>query len=144
MPTLSIVIPAYNEERFIGTLLEQIQAVDLAPLGVGQRDHRRRRLLDGSDAPRSRRRSPGVRAASACRHNGGKGQAVRAGIALATGDLPDHPGRRSRVRPAATTCRCCAALLSRAAATSSTAAAIMRARAPCRTSRWPRTSADAA
>ena len=34
MPTLSIVIPAYNEERFIGTLLEQIAAVDLAPLGV--------------------------------------------------------------------------------------------------------------
>jgi len=36
MPTLSIVIPAYNEERFIGTLLEQIQAVDLAALGVGK------------------------------------------------------------------------------------------------------------
>ena len=28
MPTLSIVIPAYNEERFIGTLLEQIKAVE--------------------------------------------------------------------------------------------------------------------
>ena len=36
MTTLSIVIPAYNEERFIGTLLEQIQAVDLAPLGVAK------------------------------------------------------------------------------------------------------------
>ena len=31
---LSIVIPAYNEERFLGTLLERIQAVDLAQLGV--------------------------------------------------------------------------------------------------------------
>ena len=29
MKVLSIVIPAYNEERFIGTLLEQIAAVDL-------------------------------------------------------------------------------------------------------------------
>ena len=34
MPTLSIVIPAYNEERFIGTLLDQVRAVDLAALGV--------------------------------------------------------------------------------------------------------------
>ena len=33
---LSIVIPAYNEERFIGTLLQQIQAVDLGPVGVGK------------------------------------------------------------------------------------------------------------
>ena len=32
--TLSIVIPAYNEERFIGTLLERIRAVDLERLGV--------------------------------------------------------------------------------------------------------------
>ena len=34
MQTLSIVIPAYNEERFIGRLLEQIKAVDLEPLGL--------------------------------------------------------------------------------------------------------------
>ena len=34
MPTLSIVIPAYNEERFIGELLEQVRAVDLGALGV--------------------------------------------------------------------------------------------------------------
>ena len=35
MKTLSVVIPAYNEERFIGALLERIKAVDLAPLGFG-------------------------------------------------------------------------------------------------------------
>ncbi len=34
MAVLSIVIPAYNEERFIGTLLRQIKAVDLAQLGI--------------------------------------------------------------------------------------------------------------
>ena len=33
MNLLSVVIPAYNEERFIGTLLERIMAVDLSPLG---------------------------------------------------------------------------------------------------------------
>jgi glycosyltransferase involved in cell wall biosynthesis len=33
MNTLSVVIPAYNEERFIGTLLDRIRAVDLGPLG---------------------------------------------------------------------------------------------------------------
>ena len=34
MTTLSIVIPAYNEERFIGTLLQKIRAVDLEPLDI--------------------------------------------------------------------------------------------------------------
>src|SRR5437868_2035151 len=34
MKILSIVIPAYNEERFIGTLLERIRAVDLRVLDV--------------------------------------------------------------------------------------------------------------
>ncbi len=82
--TLSIVIPAYNEERFIGTLLERIRAVDLAPLGLDDGDHRRRRLL-----ARSHRRDvsavAGVRVHRHAR-NGGKGKAVRAGIGLATGD----------------------------------------------------------
>jgi hypothetical protein len=53
---LSIVVPAYNEERFIGTLLERIRAVDLAPLALKRklsssttaRKMRRRRLWDGS------------------------------------------------------------------------------------------------
>ena len=46
---LSIVIPAYNEERFIGTLLDRIKAVDLVAARPRQGNHRRRRLLDGSD-----------------------------------------------------------------------------------------------
>jgi len=35
--TLSIVIPAYNEERYIGALLEQLQAVDLLRFGVAKK-----------------------------------------------------------------------------------------------------------
>jgi dolichol-phosphate mannosyltransferase len=84
MTVLSIVIPAYNEERFIGTLLEQIRAVDLGPLGVSKQvivvdDH-------------SKDRTPEIVAGfpevifQRLPQNGGKGQAVRAGMALATGD----------------------------------------------------------
>jgi dolichol-phosphate mannosyltransferase len=82
--TLSIVIPAYNEERFIGTLLEQTQAVDLAPLGV------RQQVIVVDDCSRDRTAAivesiPGV-ALHRMPRNGGKGRAVRAGIAAATGD----------------------------------------------------------
>jgi len=82
--TLSIVIPAYNEARFIGTLLDQIRAVDLAPLGFTKD------VIVVDDC--STDSTPDiVRAHADVRlHrmpvNGGKGRAVRAGIALAGGD----------------------------------------------------------
>jgi dolichol-phosphate mannosyltransferase len=81
---LSIVVPAYNEERFIGTLLEQIRAVDLARLGVTTQvivvdDH----SSDGT--PEIVRAFPEV-ALERLPRNGGKGQAVRRGMDLATGD----------------------------------------------------------
>ena len=83
MQTLSIVIPAYNEERFIGRLLEQIKAVDLEPLGL-QPD-----ILVVDDCSKDRTAEivaavPGVRLHRMPK-NGGKGQAVRAGIAAARG-----------------------------------------------------------
>lgn len=83
--TLSVVIPAYNEERFIGTLLQRIKAVDLSPLGytaelVVVDDHSQDRTADLAAAV------PGVRLIRMAQ-NGGKGSAVRAGIAAATGDL---------------------------------------------------------
>jgi glycosyltransferase involved in cell wall biosynthesis len=83
--TLSIVIPAYNEERFIGTLLERIRAVALAALGVTAEiivvdDGSKDRTVEIASAV------PGVRV-HRMPVNGGKGQAVRAGIALASGDL---------------------------------------------------------
>jgi dolichol-phosphate mannosyltransferase len=85
MRTLSVVIPAYNEERFIGTLLERITAVDLAPLGFGME------IIVVDDCSSDRTAAivaavPGVRLIR-MEQNGGKGRAVRAGIAAATGDL---------------------------------------------------------
>jgi len=85
MKTLSVVIPAYNEERFIGTLLEKIKAVDLAPLGFTME------LIVVDDCSKDRTAAiveavPGVRLIRQPK-NGGKGRAVRAGIEAATGDL---------------------------------------------------------
>jgi dolichol-phosphate mannosyltransferase len=83
--TLSIVIPAYNEERFIGTLLERIRAVDLSPYGLTKEiivvdDGSRDRTVEIASS------HPGVRV-HRMPVNGGKGKAVRAGIELATGEL---------------------------------------------------------
>ena len=85
MSTLSIVIPAYNEERFIGALLEKIQAVDLASMEI------EKEILVVDDCSRDRTAEivsaiPGITLLRMER-NGGKGRAVRAGIAAATGDL---------------------------------------------------------
>ena len=84
MTTLSVVIPAYNEERFIGRLLEQIKAVDLAPLGLDAE------IIVIDDCSRDRTAeivaaTDGVRL-HRMERNGGKGRAVRAGIAAAGGD----------------------------------------------------------
>ena len=84
MKRLSIVIPAYNEERFIGTLLERIRAVDLRP------EDFEKEIIVVDDCSKDAtvrvvERFPEV---IVCRHqrNGGKGRAVRTGIEQATGD----------------------------------------------------------
>lgn len=84
MPTLSIVIPAYNEERFIGTLLNQILAVDLAPLGITKQII----VVDDCSRDRTAEIAGAVSGVTVKRMpvNGGKGQAVRAGIESATGE----------------------------------------------------------
>ena len=85
MRVLSVVIPAYNEERFIGTLLERIRAVDLSSLGFT------RELIVVDDC--SKDGTAGIVAAQPDvmlirqPKNAGKGAAVRAGLAAATGDV---------------------------------------------------------
>jgi len=83
MIALSIVIPAYNEAAFIGTLLERIAAVDLAALDVS------REIIVVDDGSRDAtadiaEQHAGVRVLRQ-RPNAGKGAAVRVGIAAATG-----------------------------------------------------------
>ena len=83
MPTLSIVIPAYNEERFIGTLLERIRAVDLASMGI------EKEIIVVDDCSKDRTAQIAAAAHVVLERlpvNSGKGQAVRTGIARATGD----------------------------------------------------------
>jgi dolichol-phosphate mannosyltransferase len=81
---LSIVIPAYNEERFIGTLLERIRAVDLTSHGL------EKEMIVVDDCSKDAtaevvRRFDDV-VLFRHEHNGGKGRAVRTGIERATGD----------------------------------------------------------
>lgn len=85
MTTLSIVIPAYDEERTIGALLEKIRALDLTPLGVGKE------VIVVDDGSRDRTAEIAASFAGVVLvrmpRNGGKGRALRAGIARATGEL---------------------------------------------------------
>jgi dolichol-phosphate mannosyltransferase len=81
---LSIVIPAYNEERFICTLIERIKAVDLASVGFTPELI----VVDDCSKDRTAEIVGGISGVQLVRQpkNGGKGSAVRAGLARATGD----------------------------------------------------------
>ena len=82
MITLSIVIPAYNEAAFIGTLLERIAAVDLTDLGVT------REVIVVDDGSHDDTADIAERFAVRVlrqRPNAGKGAAVRRGIEAAAG-----------------------------------------------------------
>jgi glycosyltransferase involved in cell wall biosynthesis len=81
---LSVIIPAYNEEHFIGRLLEKVRAVDLAQFCITKQiivvnDHSTDRTAEIVSS------FPDVLLHTLPR-NSGKGAAVKAGIALATGD----------------------------------------------------------
>jgi len=83
--TLSIVIPAYNEERFIGRLLRQIDEVQLSALGVDKQVI----VVDDCSEDRTAEIVAGIPHVIFVRleRNAGKGRAVRAGMEQATGDF---------------------------------------------------------
>lgn len=84
MPKVSIIIPAYNEEAFIGKLLEVILEVDIRSIGFEQEII----VVDnGSDDKTSEivARFPEVRLLR-IEVNKGKGDGVRHGVRYATGD----------------------------------------------------------
>jgi dolichol-phosphate mannosyltransferase len=84
MPTLSIVIPAYNEAAFIGKLLEKIQAVPTESMGFAKEIIV---VNDGSkdNTEQIARGFAGVRCFTQV-PNQGKGKAVQRGIRESTGD----------------------------------------------------------
>ncbi|WP_031494862.1 glycosyltransferase family 2 protein [Bryobacter aggregatus] len=89
MRTLSIVIPAYNEEVFLGALLERILSVPVEQLGF------RKELLVIDDGSKDKTRE--IALAYAAKHdsiqvftqvpNQGKGKAVQRGIRESTGEF---------------------------------------------------------
>lgn len=84
MPKVSIVIPAYNEEAFIGKLLETILPVDIQSIGF----EREIIVVDNGSHDRTSeivRQFPDVRLLR-IEVNKGKGDGVRYGIQNATGD----------------------------------------------------------
>lgn len=84
MPVLSIVIPAFNEAEFIGTLLARIAAVPTESLGYSKEIIV---IDDGSkdDTGKIAAGFPGVTVLTQV-PNQGKGRAVQRGIREATGD----------------------------------------------------------
>lgn len=87
-PTLSIIIPVYNEEQTISEIVERVRRVDVGDLrkeiivaNDGSRDGTQR-VIDES----AWREDPRVRV---CNNaiNLGKGAAIRLGLAHATGDI---------------------------------------------------------
>ncbi|MGH1429025.1 MAG: glycosyltransferase family 2 protein [Arenicella sp.] len=82
---ISIVIPAYNEERFIGELLKKINEVDTASLGIGKQII----VVNDCSADGTSDIVKGFTDVILLEHekNAGKGRAVRTGLDAATGDF---------------------------------------------------------
>ncbi len=81
---LSIIIPAYNEEQFIGKLLEKVLAVDLSRFEIDKEII----VIDDCSTDHTREVVTGVDGIilQSLPKNCGKGEAVKTGIKHATGD----------------------------------------------------------
>ena len=80
---LSVVIPAYNEERTIAEMIQRVKAVDLGAIDL--------EIVVVDDGSKDRTREilksiPGIRVVLHER-NSGKGAAVKSGFRAATGDI---------------------------------------------------------
>ena len=84
MPKVSIVIPAYNEEAFIGTLVETILKVDLQSIGF----EREIIVVDNGSKDKTYAIASAFKDVHCLRieKNRGKGGGTKFGIANATGD----------------------------------------------------------
>lgn len=88
MKKVTIVIPAYNEEKFVGLLLDKINEVDLNPLGI------KKEIIVIDDCSTDRTAEVVTSKLSEIENlifikqpkNQGKGSAVKMGISKASGD----------------------------------------------------------
>ena len=88
MPTLSVVIPVYNERSTILEVVRRVRNAPLEPAGIG----RQIVIVDDCSTDGTRDVLAGLRADADIRivlheHNQGKGAALRTGFAAATGDM---------------------------------------------------------
>ena len=84
---LSILIPAYNEEASITQVMQEIKALNLAALGISEKEII---LIDDGSADRTVEKATSVMPSSrVIRHvkNQGKGASLISGIAHATGEI---------------------------------------------------------
>lgn len=82
---LSIIIPAYNEERFIAELIRRVKKVNLASLHVEKEII----VVDDGSKDKTARIVKKISGVKLVQHekNQGKGAAIRTGITSATGDI---------------------------------------------------------
>jgi glycosyltransferase involved in cell wall biosynthesis len=82
---LTVIIPAFNEERFIAQLVGKVRAVDVARFGLSKQVI----VVDDGSTDRTAEIAAGIPGVTLLKmaKNSGKGAAVRAGIQGADGDL---------------------------------------------------------
>lgn len=84
---LSILIPAYNEERSIAEVIRQVRSIELSHLGISEKEIIL--INDGSrdkTVEKAMSRSPAIQVVNHIK-NQGKGASVISGIKYATGDI---------------------------------------------------------